>query len=96
MQKANIKNLEMDKYIITFPLQRHLTFQKYLFFVFVLFVLVVIASQQVDLEIDKYFVISFLLHTISFQFLVFSKKLFFYVCFVLFDCDIHLRKFKKL
>ena len=39
--KQNIKRLEMDKYItFTFQLQRHLSFLKDLFFVFVLFVLV--------------------------------------------------------
>ena len=37
--KQNIKRLEMDKYItFTFQLQRHLSFLKDLFFVFVLFV----------------------------------------------------------
>ena len=43
MCKKNIKHLEIDKFIIiTFPLQRHITFLKDLFFVFISFVLVTI------------------------------------------------------
>ena len=91
----NVKNLEIDKYvIITFLLQRHLALFKNLFFVFVSFVLVVIRIS-ISLLGNKYFMISFSLHIISFPFLVFSKKLNFHVSLVLLDCDIRLRKSKN-
>ena len=49
--KQNVKQLEIDKYIIiTFPLYRHLAFLKDLFFVFVSFVLVAICISVSLLE----------------------------------------------
>ena len=91
----NVKNLEIDKYvIITFSLQRHLALFKNLFFVFVSFALVVMWIS-ISLVGNKYFIISFSLHIISFPFLVSSKKLNFHVSLVLLDCDVRLRNLKN-
>ena len=94
--KQNIKRLEMDKYItFTFQLQRHLSFLKDLFFVFVLFVLVALYISVYQKKKKGYIIISFPSHTISFLFLVSTKKINFHICFILLDSDIHLRKLKK-
>ena len=78
-----LKYLEIDKdIIITFPLQGGLAFIKYLFFVFVSFVLVAICI---------------LLSLLGNRKIIKTKKnIFLCLFFIRLDCDIHLRKLKKL